>query len=107
MNDDFFISNIYDIKYRIKDHTGDEFDFVPKRMIRDSANHARLISEVAKEIGQSYYFYDDSGDLDNFKCCVDLLYRDKIYSFEITGEQSINWGYQLKEITDYTEIEGE
>ena len=106
MRDNISILSIDDIKYRIKDYTGEEFDFIPKGVVRCVREKYRWISEIAEEIGE-YHYNEEPDDLDNFKCCVDLLYKDKIYSFEITGERSIDWGYELKEITDYTEIKGE
>ena len=106
MGDDVLVSNLKDVKFRLKNYTGGKFYSIPKYMVCDTGDRIRWISEIAIDAGEDH-FIKRPCTLSDFKCYADLLYKTKIYSFKITWEKSVNWNCELKEITDYTEIEGE
>lgn len=88
------------VDYRIKDYTGENFDHTFKS--RWSWKKTLWLSEIAKEIAAGH-FADDPTDLNSFECCVDLLWKGKIFSYVVTGEPSIDWFENLKGVTHYEE----
>jgi hypothetical protein len=87
----YAVSSLDCLKYRVIGYTSDEFEEIPKKMVKwYGFESVKTISQIAKSIA-SYIYYDDPCDLDDFSCEIEFLYKETIAKFVVSGEEDISW----------------
>ena len=101
MSEDIWVTKKDDVRYRIKDHTGEDFSYSVLRVCPwYEWQKIKCLSDLAERIGEDHY-HDEPCSIETYVCDVDLLYNGKIYPFKITGQISIDWQSKQGEAVNY------
>ena len=95
---DIYVTKKDDVRYRIKGYTSEDFSLEASSFHKWKT--AKLISDLAKQIGE-IHFEKDPRTIYGYECNLDLLYRGKVYPFKVTGQPSIDWEVKQGEVIDY------
>jgi len=105
MNDHIYTTRADDVRYRIKDYTGEDFPYSVSRVCPwYGGQKIKCLSDFAERIGEEH-FENDPCRIETYECNVDLLYNGKIYPFKVTGQPSIDWEVKQGEVVNYTMTE--
>jgi hypothetical protein len=87
----YAVSSLDCLKYRVIGYTSDEFEEIPKRMVKwYGFESMKTISQIVESIA-SYIYWEDPMPLDEFSVEIEILYKETIAKLVVTGSEDISW----------------